>query len=256
METVDLLVIGSGGGGLTAALAAASSGRSVLVAEKLSTLGGSTALSGGALWIPNNPLMRAAGIHDSPEDAMTYIDALIGDEGPATSEARKRAYLDTGPETISFLLQEGIELTISDGYPDYYAGRPGGRTGGRSVEAAIFDGKRLGEDYKRLNRRPLVPFLALRAQDLRGRPGHDQAHGRRTLLDGPRRHQPPAISVRHVAGRLHATESRPDRTGQTRAIHPRTRTAMRRPRRSSRRDDLGVQLPVRYWPRHRLRSRR
>jgi 3-oxosteroid 1-dehydrogenase len=165
---VDLLVVGSGAGGLTAALTAARAGQRVLVAEKMSTLGGSTALSGGALWIPNNPLMREAGIEDSFDAAWRYLNGLVGDPGPASSPVRKRAFLEEGPEMVEFLLSAGVQLVICDGYPDYYAGRPGGRSGGRSIEPPPFDGRRLGADYARLGQRQLLPWLALRAQDLRG----------------------------------------------------------------------------------------
>ena len=165
---IDILVVGSGGGGLVAALAAAAAGRKVLVVEKLPVIGGSTAISGGALWIPINSLMRERGMHDSFDDAWKYLDNLIGDVGPATSTARKNTYLVQGPMMVDFLLEQGIELAACVDYPDYYASRPGGRSGGRSIESPVFNGKRLGADLARLNRRPLMPALALRASDLAG----------------------------------------------------------------------------------------
>ena len=191
---VDVLVVGSGGGGLMAALTAATAGRRVLIAEKLATVGGSTALSGGALWIPDNPLMRAGGIADSFDDAWQYVHGLVGDTGPATSKERKEAFLEQGPEMVEFMLSHGIELTICRDYPDYYAARSGGRSGGRSIESPVFDGKRLGSDYERLTRRLLIPSLALRAQDLRG-----LSNGLRTWADIK---TDLAILWRTVAGRF------------------------------------------------------
>ncbi len=166
--TVDLLVVGSGGGALMAALTAAVAGRKVLVIEKLSVLGGSTAYSGGAIWIPNNAPMREAGLGDTEDDAWKYFDALIGDVGAATSPARKKTYLDVGPRMVDFLRAQGLEFKPCRQYPDYYAGRPGGRSGGRSIESPVFDGKKLGADLRRLNRRTLLPFVPVRAADLAG----------------------------------------------------------------------------------------
>ena len=167
-DEVDLVVVGSGGGGLAAALTAAAAGRKVLVIEKLATLGGSTAISGGALWIPNTSLMRAAGLHDSYEDAWTYLDTLIGEVSLATSPARKKTYIDVGPQMVDFLLAQDIQLCVCKDYPDYYAGHPGGRSSGRSIESAAFDGKKLGADFARLTKRDLMPTIAIRASELAG----------------------------------------------------------------------------------------
>lgn len=192
--TVDLLVVGSGAGGLVAALTAATAGLRVLVIEKLDVLGGATALSGGALWIPGNSLMAEEGRPDSDEDAWTYLNGVVGDHGPATSPERKRAYLRTGPLVVDFLRGVGVQLVSCAGYPDYYSSRPGGRSDGRAVESAVFDGRRLGPLYKRLNRRPLLPFLALRSQDLPG-----LSNGARTLSAV---RSTLGVAVRTAAGRV------------------------------------------------------
>jgi len=165
---IDVLVVGSGGGGLVAALTAAAAGREVLVVEKLPTIGGSTAISGGALWIPDNSLLREAGETDSYDAGWAYVDGLVGDVGVATSPARKRAFLTEGRSMVEFLRAQGMELQHVNNYPDYYSSRPGGRTGGRSIEARTFNGKKLGADYKRLTKRTVLPALAVRAQDLSG----------------------------------------------------------------------------------------
>lgn len=165
---IDVLVVGSGGGGLVAALAAAAAGRKVLVVEKLPTIGGSTAISGGAFWIPDNSLLRDAGETDSYEAGWTYVDGLVGDVGAATSRARKTAFLTEGRRMVDFLREQGVELRHVPDYPDYYSSRPGGRTGGRSIEAVAFNGKKLGADYKRLTKRTLMPALAIRTRDFSG----------------------------------------------------------------------------------------
>ena len=84
-STVDFVIAGSGGGGMVAALAAADAGASALVLEKQKLVGGSSAMSGGIVWIPDNPVMRANGVPDSYEDAMAHFDAVVGDVGPASS---------------------------------------------------------------------------------------------------------------------------------------------------------------------------
>ena len=141
----DVVVVGSGGGGLTAALAAADAGASVLVVEKQSLLGGSTCMSGGMAWVPDNPVMRAAGVHDSYDDAMAHFDAVVGDVGPASSHERRHAFLTAGPEMVSFLQREGVQLVYCPGYSDYYSNAKGGVDEGRGIEATPYDAAELGE---------------------------------------------------------------------------------------------------------------
>src|SRR3954471_10131373 len=95
-DSFDFVVVGSGGGGLTAALAAADAGASVLVLEKQTLIGGSTAMSGGMAWVPNNSVMKAAGVPDSYEDAMAHFETVVGDVGPASSYERRNAFLTAG----------------------------------------------------------------------------------------------------------------------------------------------------------------
>ena len=103
-RSVDLLIAGSGGGGMVAALAALDSGIEPLVVEKQALIGGATGMSGGMVWLPNNPLMRAEGIPDSHEDGLAYFDDVVGDIGEASSPARREVFLTAGFEMIDFLV--------------------------------------------------------------------------------------------------------------------------------------------------------
>ncbi len=143
-STVDLVVVGSGGGGLVAALTAEAGGASTLVLEKQELVGGSTAMSGGVVWIPNNPVMQADGIADSYEQAMAHFEAVVGDVGPASSFERRHAYLTAGPEMITFLQDLGVGFVHCLGYSDYYSNAPGGIDAGRAVEPVPWDGRALG----------------------------------------------------------------------------------------------------------------
>lgn len=146
----DLLVVGSGGGGLCAALTAQANGIHALVVEKTPQIGGSTAMSGGVLWLPDNPVSRAAGVPDSREDARRYFDAVVGDEGPATSTARGEAFLDAVEPMVEFLGGTGVPFRHCEGYSDYYDDRSGGKARGRSLETDLFDTATLGPWESRL----------------------------------------------------------------------------------------------------------
>jgi 3-oxosteroid 1-dehydrogenase len=149
-SSVDFVVIGSGGGGMVAALAAADVGARVLVLEKQALIGGSTAMSGGVVWIPNNPLMKAAGVVDSHENAMAHFEAVVGDVGPASSYERRQMFLTAGLEMLDFLQQQGLRFTYCRGYSDYYSNAKGGVDEGRAVEPMPYSGRRLGEWNDRL----------------------------------------------------------------------------------------------------------
>lgn len=143
-EAADLVIVGSGGGALCAALAGHGAGLRVLVIEKQPVVGGSTALSGGVLWLPDNPVSKAAGVQDSREDARRYLAATVGDAGPSTSPARKEAFLDAVTPMVEFLQSRGIPFRHCEGYSDYYDDRPGGKARGRSLETELFDVTELG----------------------------------------------------------------------------------------------------------------
>jgi 3-oxosteroid 1-dehydrogenase len=143
--TVDFVVIGSGGGGIVAALTAAAAGASVLVVEKQALIGGSTAMSGGVVWLPNNPHMHKAGVADSFEDAMAHFDAVVGDVGPASSYERRQMFLTAGLDTVTFLEQAGVRFRYCLGYSDYYSNAKGGIDEGRAIEPVPWNANALGD---------------------------------------------------------------------------------------------------------------
>jgi 3-oxosteroid 1-dehydrogenase len=151
-KSVDLLIAGSGGGGMVAALAALDSGIEPLVVEKQTLIGGSTGMSGGMVWLPNNPLMVADGIPDSHEDGLAYFDDVVGDIGAASSPERREVFLTAGYEMIEFLVRKGVRLVRCAGYSDYYPNHKGGNSAGRSVEGVPYDAAALGDWSDKIQR--------------------------------------------------------------------------------------------------------
>jgi len=153
----DVLVIGSGAGGMAAAVAAGRLGLDVLLVEKEPWLGGTTAVSGGWMWIPCNPLARRAGVADSPEQVRTYLRHELGDRYDA---ARIDAFLEAGPKMVEFFEREtAAKFFLGSDYPDYHPDAPGGMAGGRAICPQPFDGRELGEMLAHI--RPPVPELTL-----------------------------------------------------------------------------------------------
>ncbi len=142
--TTDAVIVGSGGGALCGALGARARGLDVLVLEKSDLIGGSTAMSGGGMWVPNSPVMRADGVPDSDAAALAYLDAVVGDAGPASSPERRRTFIETAPRMMTFLQEEGLVFEHSEGYVDYYSDYPGANLRSRTHEALPFDSNRLG----------------------------------------------------------------------------------------------------------------
>src|SRR6202165_2806119 len=136
---------GGRGGGMVAALAALDSGIDPLVVEKQALIGGATGMSGGMVWLPNNPLMVAEGIPDSHEDGLPYFDDVVGDIGAPSSPARREMFLTAGSEMLTFLLRKGIRLVRCPGWSDYYPNHKGGNAAGRSVEGIPYDSAALGD---------------------------------------------------------------------------------------------------------------
>lgn len=143
-QEYDVVVVGSGAAGMVAALTAAHQGLSTVVVEKAPHYGGSTARSGGGVWIPNNEILKRDGVKDTADAARKYLHAIIGDAVPAQ---KIDTYLDRGPEMLSFVLKNSpLKLCWVPGYSDYYPETVGGKATGRSVEPKPFNAKKLGAD--------------------------------------------------------------------------------------------------------------
>jgi 3-oxosteroid 1-dehydrogenase len=145
-ETFDWVIVGSGAGSMTSGLLMRQAGKSVVVLEKTPFFGGTTAKSGGVMWIPNNPFMSPG--EDSPEKAISYLEALVGDhaDAPGTSQAKRLAFVNEAPRLMDFLVSQGVQLERgSKFWPDYYDELPGGCKTSRTVTALPFDKKELGE---------------------------------------------------------------------------------------------------------------
>ena len=156
--TTDVLVVGSGGGGMVAALVAKDKGCDAIIIEKGTVYGGSTAMSGGAIWAPNNHFMKEAGVSDSPEGALAYLKAITGGK---VAEERLRAYVDTVAEMARYLEENShSRYRIIPGYADFYPDIEGGRVdGGRIIEPVPFNGRKLGRmrgQMRRLHPQVLV----------------------------------------------------------------------------------------------------
>jgi 3-oxosteroid 1-dehydrogenase len=142
----DLVIVGSGGGSMTAALVARQLGKRVVILEKMDAIGGSTSFSGGVWWVPNSPLLAEARIPDSFEKAREYFDSVVTYKGPGVTPERRDAFLKGAPKMISFLRGLGLKVRRPrDDWPDYYDDLPGGLPQGRSLMADPFDMRELGE---------------------------------------------------------------------------------------------------------------
>ncbi len=140
--TVDFLVIGSGGGGMTGAITAARNGLDTLLIEKTAYYGGTTAVSGGVIWIPDNHHMKSAGVEDSEKDARRYLQQLVGE---TVSDARLMAYINEAPEMVRFMEQNSlVEYEAVPAYSDYYPELEGGKAGARSLDPIPYSRRKLG----------------------------------------------------------------------------------------------------------------
>lgn len=156
----DVLIVGSGAGGLSAAVTAAHHRQKVLVVEKEPVFGGTTARSGGWMWVPGNAPAKRAGVQDSAEKARIYMEHEAGEHFDA---ARVDAFLSQGPKAVEFYEQNtSLQFDLGPTFADYHPDAPGGMPGGRSIVAKPFDGRELRQEIKRL-RPPLqeITFLGM-----------------------------------------------------------------------------------------------
>lgn len=154
-EDHDVIVIGAGAGGMTAACVAAAEGLATLLIEKADRVGGTTSVSGGMVWVPANAKMRAAGLADSLEQARLYLSHTV--PGDFNRELRE-TFLTRSPEAIEYLeTRTALAFKPVTFYPDYYPDLPGATLGGRVLEPVPFDGRELGHHFGLL-RPPLPEF--------------------------------------------------------------------------------------------------
>src|ERR1700735_5120777 len=216
-QEFDVVVVGSGGAGMVAALAAAHRGLSTIVIEKAAHYGGSTARSGGGVWIPNNEILKRDGVKDTAQAARTYLHGIIGD---VVEAQRIDTYLERGPEMLSFVLKHSpLKMCWVPQYADYYPEAPGGRAGGRSIEPKPFNAKKLGadlpgleppygkvplnvvvmqQDYVRLNQLRRHPRGVLRSMKMSARTMWAKATGKNLVGMGRALIGPLRIGLQHA----------------------------------------------------------
>jgi len=143
----DVIVAGSGAGGMTAALCCAQLGLHTVLIEKSDRFGGTSAVSGGGIWIPCNDQMPGTGFSDSDAEALTYLKHLIGDAVP---QSKLETYVRNAREMVKHMAEQfDVRFRVVPKYPDYYPDKPGGKDGARSMQPAIVDAAELGEEFFR-----------------------------------------------------------------------------------------------------------
>ncbi len=158
-QKVDCLVVGAGGAGLCAALVCALKGSNVLLCESSDQVGGTTATSGGTIWVPGTRQSQRTASPDSIDQARIYLDQEVGPWGQV--ELRE-AFLQAGPDAIDFLERNSdVQFKVNTPYPDYHAEQPGGALGGRALSPLPMDGRLLGSNFSKL-RPPRPEFMVLR----------------------------------------------------------------------------------------------
>ena len=159
---VDVLVVGSGAGAMTAALVAARAGLDTLIIEKAPVYGGTSATSGGGLWITCNHLMPGVGIEDNPDDATAYLTALTGNDVPPANVA---SFARNGARMLRWIMENShVQFIAMPEYADYYQHIPGSRPGGRSIDPLPYDARELGNDFLDMN----MPHRQVRVLGLMG----------------------------------------------------------------------------------------
>ncbi|NML42819.1 FAD-dependent oxidoreductase [Ramlibacter sp. G-1-2-2] len=198
MNRVDVVVVGSGAAGLSAAAVAASRGRRVLLLEQSTLVGGTTAISGGMVWIPANHKMQAAGLADTLDAARNYLGCVVPPGGPADM---LETFLARGDEAVRYLESHtALRLQPVVRYPDYYPELPGATAGGRVLEPVTFDASVLGDAFPLL--RPPLPEFTLFGGMMIARA--DIPHLRRAARSPRSAWHVARLLARHARERLHA----------------------------------------------------
>jgi 3-oxosteroid 1-dehydrogenase len=199
-DEFDVVVVGSGAGGMTGAITAHACGLSTVVIEKAKRFGGSTSISGGGIWIPNNAALKASGQIDDPERVLTYLASITNGAVP---EDKIAAYVAHGPAAMELLgRHRWWKYRWIKGYADYHPENPGGAPLGRSVEPLPFDTRKLGEDEKRMYPNAMVGPMGVWVTQ---RDYHDLAmvkrtwRGRRAALVAAWRVASNMVRRRHMA---------------------------------------------------------
>lgn len=153
----DVIVLGAGAGGMTCAAVAAAEGLNVLLIEKAAQVGGTTAISGGMVWVPGNAKTAASGRPDSLDAARRYLGETVSG---AHNAAVREAFLANADRMVGYLeARTSVRLQPVPTYPDYYPDLPGATTGGRVLEPVLFDARQLGKNFALL--RPPLPEFTL-----------------------------------------------------------------------------------------------
>jgi succinate dehydrogenase/fumarate reductase flavoprotein subunit len=156
---VDVVVLGTGAAGMTAALAAHEGGARVALLEKSALVGGTTAVSGGVVWVPNNHHLANVGIDDSRDEALVYIRRLADGR---SEDALIERFVDTAPEMLAWVeKQTSLRFAALARYPDYHPEFAGGKPGGRSLDPGLFDANELGAWKPKLRRSPVFGMTAM-----------------------------------------------------------------------------------------------
>ncbi|UCF57133.1 MAG: FAD-dependent oxidoreductase [Deltaproteobacteria bacterium] len=152
----DVVVVGSGGAGFTAAILAHEHGAKPVILERTDKVGGTTAISGGAVWIPMNSHMKELGAIDSREEALTYCKKLTAGRA---ADILVETFVDTGHRMVDFIEKNTPVAFAPMTMPDYHPEEEGAKRGGRSIEPQIYDLSQLGEWQDKVRSHPLFPFM-------------------------------------------------------------------------------------------------